>query len=581
MFELDMSLPEKLRPKFWNYIPRDVSVSKDQFNFRRIWNLAVLLTAGVALVPLTTMTVIHYQVTQNAIESEINNHTYRLVVNTWGTVSYFLDERRTVLDLIAQDTTFEELNDPARLSAILKNLKRRLGGLVDLGVVNSSGRQTAYVGPYKLTNVDYSDQKWFKKVMERGVYTSDLFLGFRNIPHIVIAGKYHLTGSSFYVLRATLDIDTVNNALYRLELSGFGDAFIINKEGMLQTPSRYHGKALNKISLSVPVYSSKAQVVNDKDPKGEPLIVGYAYIPDTPFILMIVQKKDELMKPWYKIRMELIWFLVISITVILLVTLGVVTYLVNRIYVADQERAMSLHHMEYSNRLASIGRLAAGVAHEINNPLAIINEKAGLIKDMFTYKEMYSEDKKLIGLVDSIISSVDRCGTITKRLLGFARHMDVSIQPVNLREVIHEVLGFLEKEAEYRSITVSVDVPDDIPQFESDRGKLQQIFLNLVNNAFAAMKEGGRLDINVRRKDEDSISATVSDTGCGILEADINRIFEPFFSTKTKKGGTGLGLSITCGLVQEIGGDIDVHSEVGKGTSFIITLPLKPKKKRE
>jgi two-component system NtrC family sensor kinase len=573
-----MSIIEKLRPKFWNHVPTDIPKSKDQFNFRRIWNLAILLTAGVALVPLTTMTVLHYQVTQNAIEAEINNHTYRLVRNTWGTVAYFLDERRTVLDLIAQDNTFEELNDPVRLSAILKNLKRRPGGLVDLGVINSSGRQTAYVGPYKLTNVDYSDQKWFKEVMERGVYTSDLFLGFRNIPHIVIAGKYGLAGGSFYVLRATLDIDTVNNALYRLELSGFGDAFIINREGILQTPSRYHGEVFDKISLSVPVYSSKAQVLNDKDHKGEPLIVGYAYIPNTPFILMIVQKKGELMKPWYKIRMELIWFLVISITVILLVTLGVVTYLVNRIYVADQERAMSLHHIEYSNRLASIGRLAAGVAHEINNPLAIINEKAGLIKDMFTYKEMYSEDKKLIGLVDSIISSVDRCGTITKRLLGFARHMDVSIQPVNLREVIHEVLGFLEKEAEYRSITVSVDVPDDIPQFESDRGKLQQIFLNLVNNAFAAMKEGGRLDIKVRRKDEDSISATVTDTGCGIPEADINRIFEPFFSTKTKKGGTGLGLSITCGLVQEIGGGIDVHSEVEKGTSFIITLPLKRKK---
>ncbi len=150
-----------------------------------------------------------------------------------------------------------------------------------------------------------------------------------------------------------------------------------------------------------------------------------------------------------------------------------------------------------------------------------------------------------------------------------------------MREVLEEVLGFLEKEAEYRSIKVSLNVPDDIPEFESDRGKVQQIFLNLVNNAFAAMEDGGSLDITVKREDEDFISATVTDTGCGIQESDIKRIFEPFFSTKTKKGGTGLGLSITCGLVQEIGGKINVQSEVGKGTTFIINIPLKTDKERK
>lgn len=573
-----MELIEKLKPKFWNHVPENGSQYKYQFNFRRIWNLAVLLTAGVTLVPLITMTVIHYQVTQNAIESEIYNHTYRTVRFTWWNISNFLDERTTVLDLIARDITFEELNDPDRLNTILKNLQKRLGGLVDLGVIDSSGKQTAYAGPYKLTNVDYSKTVWFKDIVKRGIYISDLFLGLRNIPHIVIAGRYSQEDGSFYILRATLDMHPIDNMLNELELSKNGDAFIINKEGILQTPSRYHGKVLEHINLSVPVYSSKAEVIEDENPQGEPLIIGYAYIPDTPFILMIVQKKDELMESWYKRRIELIWFLAISITIILFVILSVVTYLVNKLYLADQEHLTALHHMEYSNRLASIGRLAAGVAHEINNPLAIINEKAGLIKDMFTYQKKYSEDKKLIGLVDSIITSVERCSTITKRLLGFARHMDVRIEPVNLEKIIHEVLGFLEKEASYRSIKVSVQVDPDVPEFESDRGKLQQIFLNLINNAFGAMEEGGRLTIKVKREGKDFITALVSDTGCGIPKKDLERIFCPFFSTKTEKGGTGLGLSITCGLVREIGGKMDVHSEVGKGTTFKLTLPLKGNK---
>jgi signal transduction histidine kinase len=232
--------------------------------------------------------------------------------------------------------------------------------------------------------------------------------------------------------------------------------------------------------------------------------------------------------------------------------------------------------MEYSNKLASIGRLAAGVAHEINNPLAIINEKAGLIKDIFTYTEKYTDDTKIIGLIDSVLSSVERCGTITKRMLSFARHMDVKIERIKLAAVIEDVLGFLGKEAEYRSIDVTVNIAPDIPDFQSDRGKLQQIFLNIINNAFAAMEDGGQLEIIIKYIDRNGVEITIADNGCGMSETDLKRIFEPFFSTKTKVGGTGLGLSITYGLVQELGGTIYANSQEGLGTTFTIKLPLTP-----
>ncbi len=224
--------------------------------------------------------------------------------------------------------------------------------------------------------------------------------------------------------------------------------------------------------------------------------------------------------------------------------------------------------------MASIGRLAAGVAHEINNPLAIINEKAGLMKDLFLFKKEYKGNDMLMGLLDSIIASVARCGRITKRLLGFARHMDVSIQTVNLGEVVREVLGFLNKEAEYRCISILIEVAEDIPPIQTDAGKLQQIILNIINNAFAAMENNGHLHIVGRMEGKDSVSLSISDDGCGISEKDLKRVFEPFFSTKTGKGGTGLGLSITYGLVEEICGKIEVKSELNKGTTFAIMLPL-------
>jgi two-component system NtrC family sensor kinase len=123
---------------------------------------------------------------------------------------------------------------------------------------------------------------------------------------------------------------------------------------------------------------------------------------------MVVKHKQELMKAWDNTRKELIGFLAISVAFILFVILWGATYLVNRIFQSDQKLIVSLHQVEYTNKMASIGRLAAGVAHEINNPLAIINEKAGLMKDLFLFKEEYKQNEMLMGLLDSILTSVAR-----------------------------------------------------------------------------------------------------------------------------------------------------------------------------
>jgi signal transduction histidine kinase len=239
------------------------------------------------------------------------------------------------------------------------------------------------------------------------------------------------------------------------------------------------------------------------------------------------------------------------------------------------QRVATLHQVEYTNKMASLGRLGAGVAHEINNPLAIINEKAGLIKDLFTYTDRYAGDPKLMGLVSSILNSVKRCSEITRRLLDFARDTDGDGAPVDLAATVNEVLGFMGKEAEYRSIDVAVNAEENLPALVTNYGRLQQILLNLVNNAFAAVDDGGRIAISVGTSGNDAIMIEVADNGCGIAEHELKRVFEPFYTTRRGQGGTGLGLSITYSLVRELGGDIDVASEPGKGTRFRVTLPLK------
>jgi signal transduction histidine kinase len=246
--------------------------------------------------------------------------------------------------------------------------------------------------------------------------------------------------------------------------------------------------------------------------------------------------------------------------------------MVNRARQADLQRAAAYHKMEYSNKMAALGRLSAGVAHEINNPVSIINEKAGLLKDLLLMSQEMPPKERMLELVDSVLRSADRCGGITHRLLGFAKHMEVRTETIELDELLKEVLGFLEKEAAYRNLTVDLDFPEEAPTIVSDRGQLQQVFLNIINNAFAAVDDGGRIEIGIRAMERERVAVWVQDTGVGIPEEHLNRIFDPFFTTK-KGGGTGLGLSITYGIVQKLGGDITVKSRPGEGARFTIILP--------
>ena len=232
-----------------------------------------------------------------------------------------------------------------------------------------------------------------------------------------------------------------------------------------------------------------------------------------------------------------------------------------------------MHEVEYSNKLASIGRLAAGTAHEINNPLAIINEKAGLLKDTITLKDDSDRRPEYLALIDSVLGSVDRCKKITHRLLGFARHMNIGHEEIDMRGLIDEAVGFLEKEAIYRDVRISVESTTDSPVIESDRGQLQQVLLNLVNNAIGAVDKGGQIDIRLDLAGDRNLSVAVSDNGSGISPQNLERIFEPFFTTK-EGSGTGLGLSITYGIVKKLGGEISVKSDVGQGTVFTVLLPL-------
>jgi two-component system NtrC family sensor kinase len=207
--------------------------------------------------------------------------------------------------------------------------------------------------------------------------------------------------------------------------------------------------------------------------------------------------------------------------------------------------------------------------------MAIINEKAGLMRDLIDLDPEFQEREKLLPLTQSILNSVDRCRTITHRLLGFARRMDVEMEDVDLNDVVRDIVGFLEKEAFHRSVEVKLELEMDLPMIPSDRGQLQQVFLNILNNSLDSVDQGGWVVIRSGIRDDGRVVVSFEDNGVGMSEETIQHIFDPFFTTK-QKYGTGLGLSITYGIVKKLGGNIEVESEEGVGTTFKVYLPRSP-----
>lgn len=244
----------------------------------------------------------------------------------------------------------------------------------------------------------------------------------------------------------------------------------------------------------------------------------------------------------------------------------------SRLAESEQKRKFAMQEIEHVQKLSSIGRLAAGVAHEINNPLAIIAEKAGLMKDLASAASDMPKAQRFIALSDSVLQSVSRCRMVTHRLLGFARRMEVRTTELQINDVLREVVGFLEREATYRGITLEQNLAENMAPIESDRGQLQQVFLNLLNNAMTAVADHGHIRIGTT-SEELGVQVEIADNGVGMSRETLMHIFEPFFSTKGEKG-TGLGLSITYGIVTKLGGIIEVESEEGKGTRFVVHLPL-------
>ncbi len=239
-----------------------------------------------------------------------------------------------------------------------------------------------------------------------------------------------------------------------------------------------------------------------------------------------------------------------------------------------QEKTAAIHRAQaqliHSEKLASLGRMAAGVAHEINSPLTGIVTFGHLLQKKFTPGSQERED------IDVIIDQANRCSTIIRGLLGFARASAAEKALTNINDVLHSSMNIVQHKADFFNIKLVTDFEPSLMYIRADSSQLQQVFLNMIMNAADAMESKGTLTITTRNVVEDSgdfVEVVFSDTGPGIPKENLEKLFEPFFTTKPVGKGTGLGLAVSHGIIQDHGGSITVKTKINEGSSFIIRLP--------
>ena len=531
---------------------------------------------GFSLIPLIALGVTMYSMFASAYNAKVQENMATLAENKRQGIDLFLREQVSQLRTMAHSHSIDDLSSPGKLEGILTTMQLSSRTFIDLGLINEDGVHVSYSGPYNLSQANYVNEKWFNQVMVRQVYVSDVFEGFRGFPHMIIAVTKQEKGK-IWILRATIDSDIFDSLVRRLQLGDLGDAYLVNRAGELQTRPRFgnKGRDIYASFLGTPFSGARIKEFESDDKR---IFVGGVWLEQKDWLLVIEEDLRGELQPLFTTQAATWGVMGTGIAVIILGTL-----LMTRMIVAQQERvgleqAQLNEELIQSSKMAALGKLAAGVAHEVNNPLAVIREKAGWMRDLLEEEDIASSTnfQEFQDAVEKIEQHVERAGGVVHRMLGFARRMEPVCNDIFLNDVIRQTATFLDNEVRFRNIEMVWKLDPELPTVQSDVSQIQQVILNLFNNAIDAIERNGHITVTTGY---DVVTGMVRigirDDGPGMDRDMQGRIFDPFFTTKNLGEGTGLGLSISYSIISKLGGSLRFESEVGQGSEFTILLPVK------
>jgi len=539
----------------------------------------------VPLIPFILVLGMGYYYFTSSLQTNTLATVNRIVEDHRQMIDTFLRERRANLEFVLNSYSYTDLTEPEKFYHVYTQLQRSSNAFLDLGLFDQEGIHVMYQGPYRLVGRDYGKEDWFIHVLREGYYISDVFLGLRRIPHFVIALKKEESGKT-WVMRATIDTYVFNELVEKVRIGKTGEAYILNRQGIFQTDRRSGGKLLDKdpdgIQESQPQPGVRTFI--RRDTRGDEYLFATTWLQDKEWMLVVRQETADAFKSLRSATYLIILTMILGGVAIAVLAHYYSGRIVRRMQRIDTEKRDLGQQLVRATRLAELGQMAAGFAHEINNPLQIMKSDHALIKTIFSSMKKNGELKEskdvrdLETTLDQLNRQIERCAKITQAILKFGRQSEPVAKDTDLVAFMPEMTSMVAKKASVQGIRMKEEIAEGTPLVRVDPSQLQQVLLNLFNNAIDAITErhgsqGGELSIQAGPGKDGKVKIAVTDNGAGISPENIKKVFTPFFTTKPPGQGTGLGLSVCYGIVDSMGGTMEVESEKGVGTTFVVYLP--------
>jgi len=566
---------------------------------KRMWLQMMLIFVIVVTAPIISLSVFIITTGHKAVKQSVYRDYKEIATRAASEIGLFVKSPSDALGAVAAIIGISS-NDLERQEALLRELSLNMSVFTRIWSVNERGIEVASstaTGEWE----DFHNMPAFIEARNKGFYLSEIRRTQDDVPYVLMSVPIIHLGETQGVLIAQVNMRGMWNIVDGIKLGRTGYAFLMEQDNRII--AHWDKKMIFQYAsfpeeISSGMMSGASGSIEYTDISGIYQVGSYASIPDPGWRLIFQQSSDEaylfsqIMREHFKKVVLLSELIAILFALLLsqLVTRPIKALvdatknisngnLEHRIDSKRQDEIGNLSHSfdemagrlkkaREADRLAIIGTLASGIAHEIKNPMVSISTFIQLLPTRHGDPEFMEKFKTVVP------QELDRINNILEELLTFVRPVTPKLSRTDVRGIIERVLVLVEGNFKKYGINVAKRYREDLPEVMADGAQLEQVFMNIIMNAIHAMRDGGTLTISVVPNLR-YIELEFKDTGCGILDENLNKIFDAFFTTRVD--GTGLGLAISQKIIREHSGTIKVHSRVGTGTSFTINLPLLPR----
>ena len=533
------------------------SIRRDFPYYRRLWTRVVVILTASAFLPLAVLGGGLYAYLSHTIKGKTLESLQMEAVSHAQTIDAFLSDRIRDLRLISENNSLQDLTAPGKIEQVLESLRSGLPYFQDLGVIGLQGAHLAYAGPYDLKSRNYLETQWFKETMSNGDYVSDVFTGFRNSPHLIIAVLAQ-EGDTRWILRATVMSDLLDNIVTQVTGQRKGDAFLINQNGWYQTTPRTGGNLMTPSPIFVPDSFKGVRLEETGD-----FVRLTTWLNTVPWLSVVTMDKQDIFTDLQRVRNICLLVALLGGFLMVLAILLTTDNLVSILETKQKDIHILDRHLSRTAYMASSMELSKGLFSDLTDILSNLHVTAALIHE----KEAVGSRESLS---DQILSEAKRGHLLIDRFVRFVESDSPVIMDLDLNRILKRIIDFLNPRLIEKQIRLHTDYDKNLPLVKSEGSALNQVLQNILLNAAHVVEKNGTLEVATLTTDQAAV-VSIGEDGPGLEPEDMERLFR--LDHRTARGDLGFSLSISRSALERLGGKILVENRPDQGVMIQILIP--------